>query len=115
MKKFTYTKKRLPPSMISAPRKSASVDADVPNMMLDPRYLRQSSALIQEALQKGFDVLQLASGEIITTGTKTVVFQYIWDDAKGKLVKYKPEVRRADSDKTNATSEGEDTSLDEDA
>ena len=62
--------------------------------MLDPRYLRQSSSLIQDALQKGFDVLQLANGDIVTTGTKTVVYQYTWDDEKGKLIKTKPETGR---------------------
>lgn len=66
-------------------------DADIMDMMTDPRYLRQSSALINEALQKGFDVLQLADGDIVTTGTKTVVYQYTWDAEKGKLVKTKSE------------------------
>jgi hypothetical protein len=70
-------------------KKKAEVDSPVVNMMSDPAYLRQSSALINEALQKGFDVLQLASGDIVTTGTKTVVYQYTWDNEKGKLVKTK--------------------------
>jgi hypothetical protein len=38
--------------------------------------------------------LQLASGDIVTTGTKTVVYQYTWDPSKGKLVKTKPEGAR---------------------
>lgn len=58
-------------------------------LMGDARYLRQSSALINDALQKGYDVLQLASGDIVTTGTKIVVSQYSWDEGKGKLVKTK--------------------------
>ena len=66
-------------------------DGEITDMMLDPRYLRQSSSLINEALQKGFDVLQLANGDIVTTGTKTVVYQYAWDSEKGKLVKSKTE------------------------
>ncbi len=70
-------------------KKKAEIDSPVVNMMNDPAYLRQSSALINEALQKGFDVLQLASGDIVTTGTKTVVYQYAWDAEKGKLVKTK--------------------------
>ncbi len=65
--------------------------------MSDARYLRQSSALINDALQKGFDVLQLADGDIVMTGVKTVVYQYAWDDAKGKLVRTK-----ASSSKENA-------------
>ncbi len=64
-------------------------DATITNMMMDPRYLRQSSSLIQDALQKGFDVLQLANGDIVTTGTKTVVYQYTWDEERGKLARIK--------------------------
>ena len=57
--------------------------------MADPRYLRQSSALINDALQKGFDVLQLADGDIVMTGVKTVVYQYTWSAKEGKLVRSK--------------------------
>lgn len=58
-------------------------------LMGDARYLRQSASLISEALQKGFDVLQLANGDIITTGTKTVIYTYTWDQEKAKLVRTK--------------------------
>jgi len=92
MKKIDLTSKRV----ATAAKKTAEAEPEITNMMLDPRYLRQSSSLIQDALQKGFDVLQLASGDIVTTGTKTVVYQYAWDTSKGKLVKTKPEgVRKA--------------------
>lgn len=91
MKKINLTAKRL---HISAPLRKVEGDAEISNIMLDPRYLRQSSSLIQEALQKGFDVLQLANGDIVTTGTKTVVYQYSWDTGKGKLVKSKPDSSR---------------------
>jgi hypothetical protein len=86
----------LPPAHL--PPKAKESDVEVTNMMLDPRYLRQSSSLIQEALQKGFDVLQLANGDIVTTGTKTVVYQYAWDAAKGKLNKIKPEKSKSRKD-----------------
>lgn len=66
----------------------------ITNMMMDARYLRQSSSLIQEALQKGFDVLQLANGDIVTTGTKTIVYQYSWDEERGKLMRIKPDSSR---------------------
>jgi hypothetical protein len=66
----------------------------ITNMMMDARYLRQSSALIQDALQKGFDVLQLANGDIVTTGTKTIVYQYTWDEDRGKLARIKPDTTR---------------------
>lgn len=73
----------------AAGKKKADTDSPVVNMMNDPAYLRQSSALINDALQKGFDVLQLATGDVVTTGTKTVVYQYTWDSEKAKLVKTK--------------------------
>ena len=78
----------------SAGKRSTEAEPEITNMMLDARYLRQSSSLIQEALQKGFDVLQLANGDIVTTGTKTVVYQYAWDQEKGKLTKTKPDSSR---------------------
>lgn len=87
MKKINLTKRLGPASS----QKSSEGEPEITNMMLDPRYLRQSSSLIQDALQKGFDVLQLANGDIVTTGTKTVVYQYAWDEERGKLTKTKPE------------------------
>lgn len=55
------------------------------DVMLDSRYIKSSSQLIADALQKGFDVLQISNGDIVTTGTKTVVYKYSWDDTAGKL------------------------------
>lgn len=91
MKKLDINTQRI---ATAAAKKNAEGEPEITNMMLDPRYLRQSSSLIQDALQKGFDVLQLANGDIVTTGTKTVVYQYAWDEEKGKLVKSKPESSR---------------------
>jgi hypothetical protein len=54
-------------------------------LMANPEYLRHSSAVINEALKEGFDVLQLPNGDIVTTGTKIVTNTYVWDPAKGKL------------------------------
>lgn len=71
-------------------------DSDL-KVMADPRYLRQSASLIAEALQKGFDVLQMANGDIVTTGTKTVVYTYGWDEEKGKLVRSKARLKKDDS------------------
>lgn len=91
MKKIDMLSKNL---ASAAAKRTTDAEPEITNMMLDPRYLRQSSSLIQEALQKGFDVLQLANGDIVTTGTKTVVYQYTWDGEKGKLIKAKPESAR---------------------
>lgn len=86
MTKINLTSKRL--SAVLANRTGGDREGDA-NIMMDARYLRQSSSLIQDALQKGFDVLQLANGDIVMTGTKTVVYQYVWDEEKGKLAKAK--------------------------
>jgi Protein of unknown function (DUF2671) len=89
---MTYNKSKrmaalnLLPNSAIVPAESANQLAD---LMADPAYLRHSSALINEALQKGFDVLQLANGDIVTTGTKTVVYTYSWDASHAKLAKIK--------------------------
>lgn len=76
---------------LNMPKRSESAeeaqDTNITEMMMDARYLRQSSSLVNQALQKGFDVLQMENGEIVMTGTKTVIYRYNWDAEKGKLVK----------------------------
>lgn len=72
-----------------AQRAAKETGSELSDLMADAAYLRQSSALINDALQKGFDVLQLADGDIVTTGTKTIVYQYSWDEKKSKLTKVK--------------------------
>ncbi len=66
------------------------------DVMLDSRYIKQSSGLISEALTKGFDVLQMSNGDIVTTGTKTVVYKYTWDEDGGKLKRSSITSKRAD-------------------
>lgn len=111
MKKNTPLSKRI--FAATANRSAENNDSEVTNMMLDPRYLRQSSSLIQDALQKGFDVLQLANGDIVTTGTKTVVYQYTWDETKGKLTKAKPEKKARKGEETGEEASDSDTDIDE--
>lgn len=108
MKKINLTSRRLNAAITHTARGDKGDEST--NTMLDPRYLRQSSSLIQDALQKGFDVLQLANGDIVMTGTKTVVYQYIWDEDAGKLVKAKSE-RKAK--KLSAPSMGEEEEFEE--
>ncbi len=67
-------------------------------LMANPEYLRHSSSVINEALKDGFDVLQLPNGDIVTTGTKTIVNTYVWDGANGRLDK-----ARTPSDKPRTT------------
>ena len=64
------------------------------DVMLNPDYLRHSSSIISEALQKGFDVLQLDNGDIVTTGTKIVVTQYHWDEEKQSMTKLSAKDRK---------------------
>lgn len=97
---MTYNRRLLNKLNLAGKAGFPSVDAsgDVAvDMMSNPDYLRQSSSLINDALQKGFDVLQLANGDVVMTGIKTVVYQYTWDEAANRLVrsKAKSTVRRA--------------------
>lgn len=92
--------------------KKGDMDASTLNMMNNPAYLRQSSALINEALQKGFDVLQLANGDIVATGVKTVVNQYTWDAEQGKLVKTKSPTKLTSSELKKMREEADDEDAD---
>ncbi len=62
-------------------------DNTLAELMANPEYLRHSSTIINEALKEGFDVLQLPNGDIVTTGTKTIVNTYVWDEAGNRLDK----------------------------
>lgn len=89
---MAYNKAKLLAGLDSIAQSEKAFDTSSPltDLMVDPAYLRHSSSLINEALQKGFDVLQLANGDIVTTGTKTIVNTYVWDAASAQLVKAKP-------------------------
>lgn len=56
-------------------------------VMTDPNYIRKSSSLVTEALNKGCDVIQMANGDIYITETKTVTFHYKWDEEKGRMLR----------------------------
>jgi len=76
------------------------------NHLASPTYLRQSSGLIKDALQNGFDVLQLANGDIVTTGTRVIVNKYAWDATRNKLVKVKAAPAKAENEDKPAKSAG---------
>lgn len=57
------------------------------NFMQDESYTDSCQEIIKEALQKGYDVIHMENGDIITTGTKVIVTQYRWDSEKRKMVK----------------------------
>tara|TARA_B100001564_G_C20553250_1_gene630151 strand:+ start:334 stop:651 length:318 start_codon:yes stop_codon:yes gene_type:complete len=51
----------------------------------DINYIRKSSVLVNEALSKGSDVMQMPGGDIHITETKVVTYKYIWNAEKGKF------------------------------
>lgn len=53
----------------------------------DLNYICSSTPLILESLQRGLDVAQLSSGDVIVTEIKTVHTQYSWDRTKLRMVK----------------------------
>ncbi len=55
--------------------------------MQDGDYIDSCQEIIKEALQKGYDVIHMENGDIITTGTKVIATQFRWDSDKKKMVK----------------------------
>lgn len=51
------------------------------------KYICDSTSLIVDALQRGLDIAQLPSGDIIVTEIKTVNTLYTWDKEKNKMIK----------------------------
>jgi hypothetical protein len=58
-----------------------------PDYLSDQKYAQNCEEIISNALSKGYDVVQLENGDIITTGTKLVVTKYGWDPARKKMQK----------------------------
>lgn len=96
---------------LSVSKDTRSVATDEENMLADlmanPEYLRHSSAVINDALKEGFDVLQLPNGDIVTTGTKIITNTYVWDASKGKLNKARAAGEKATSRKAKAEVDAE--------
>ena len=53
----------------------------------DINYICGSTSLIVDSLQKGLDVAQLSSGDIIVTEVKTINTHYAWDQSKKRMVR----------------------------
>ena len=58
-------------------------DDVVSDLAKDINYIRKSSAIVSDALQKGSDIMQLASGDILITEVKTVTYKYSWNNERG--------------------------------
>lgn len=60
-------------------------DDIVSNLARDINYIKRSSMIVSDALQKGSDIMQLANGDILITEVKTVTYKYNWNNAKGRF------------------------------
>lgn len=60
-------------------------DDETSRLARDINYIRKSSSLISDALQKGFDVMQTADGDIVITEIKTITYRYHWQRASHKF------------------------------
>lgn len=66
---------------------SVQTDEDNKDIFSNLKYICNSTTLIVESLQRGLDVAQLPSGDVIVTEIKTINTQYSWDEAKQRMVK----------------------------
>ena len=53
----------------------------------DINYICNSTSLIVDSLQKGLDIAQLPSGDVIVTEIKTINTQYSWSEATQRMIK----------------------------
>lgn len=65
----------------------AQTNEDKKDIFSNLQYICNSTSLIVESLQRGLDVAQLPSGDVIVTEIKTINTQYSWDEAKQRMVK----------------------------
>jgi hypothetical protein len=61
--------------------------SSVDDVFSDIKYICGSTSLIVDALQKGLDIAQLPSGDVIITEVKTVNTHYSWDKSKQRMVR----------------------------
>ena len=59
-----------------------SAQNDDGNVMADINYIRKSANLVNDALQKGLDIMQMPNGDIMLTETKTIMHQFTWNPQK---------------------------------
>ena len=67
--------------------KATSFEED--DVLADERYKKKLSAMVKDALDKGFDIMQRSDGSIIITEMRPVTFLYNWDEKKGKFERAK--------------------------
>jgi hypothetical protein len=104
---MTYKNKLFNSLSLTKDARSAATDesSDLADLMANPEYLRHSSAIINDALKEGFDVLQLPNGDIVTTGTKIITNTYVWDAAKVTMTKARTPAAKGTRARKGASSE----------
>lgn len=55
------------------------------NLVMDINYIRKSANLVNDALQKGSDIMQLSNGDIVITEVKTITYKYMWNKETNKF------------------------------
>lgn len=55
------------------------------NIASDLNYVKRSSTLVHEALQKGSDIMQMPNGDIMVTETQIKTYKYCWNSQKGRF------------------------------
>lgn len=63
------------------------------NIVNDVQYIRKSSLLVSESLQKGADIMQMPNGDIHVTETKVVTYKYEWNKDKNRFERASAGVR----------------------
>jgi hypothetical protein len=64
-----------------------AINNQEPNIFADIDYICNSTSLIVDSLQRGLDVAQLPTGDVIVTEVRTINTQYSWDQDKQRMVK----------------------------
>ncbi len=65
--------------------KNLPVATNDDNIATDINYIKKSAHLVNDALNKGADIMQLANGDILITEVKTITYRYEWSKERNKF------------------------------
>lgn len=80
------------------------------NIVNDVQYIRKSSVLVSESLQKGADIMQMPNGDIHVTETKVVTYKYHWNKEKNRFERASTGIRARRKRKEKETFNDNDSS-----
>ncbi|MDA0781040.1 MAG: DUF2671 domain-containing protein [Rickettsiales bacterium] len=72
-------------SVLNLIKNLPEIASDNNNPATDINYIRKSTNLVNDALSKGSDIMQLANGDILITEVKTVTYKYAWNKEQNKF------------------------------